>query len=101
METAVALLVKIGCGKEEAREEVSHALDLLGDLGRPPSVDEIFNTAVSGRRTVLGPCASRPGAAESAVAGKSVGGAAVTEVRTTEVREGGGEAGRDGPVGEA
>ena len=101
VETAVALLVKIGCGKEEAREEVSHALDLLGDLGRPPSVDEIFNTAVSGRRTVLGPCASKPGSSDSAVAEKCGGDEAALEVTVADCCEGCGGAGRDEPAGEA
>jgi hypothetical protein len=42
----------IGYGKRQAREMVARALAQLADLGRPPTGEEILNTAIHGRVVV-------------------------------------------------
>ena len=48
-EVAVEVLEKLGYGRKVGRELVRKALELLSGLGREPTGDEIFNTALKGR----------------------------------------------------
>jgi hypothetical protein len=62
-EGAARVLEAIGYRRREARERVARALALLKDLGRPPTGDEILNTAIQER--ALGPGLENSARAES------------------------------------
>ena len=53
--------------KDEARERVMKALQMLSAIGRAPTKDDIFATAIYGELVVDGPLPSPPGPPEGAV----------------------------------